>query len=84
MGASTTLDFESGVTEYSVEVAATDLSLAGTTIEVAIAVTDVSLGEIGDSYDADRDEVILAIQDYLDGQITRDEVIAVIRLYLGF
>ena len=52
--------------------------------------TDVSLGEIGDRYDADsnevihRDEVILAIQDYLDGQITRDEVIAVIRLYLGF
>ena len=54
------------------------------------SLTDVSLGEIGDRYDADsnevihRDEVILAIQDYLDGQITRDEVIAVIRLYLGF
>ena len=54
------------------------------------SLTVVSLGEIGDRYDADsnevihRDEVILAIQDYLDGQITRDEVIAVIRLYLGF
>ncbi len=90
VGASTTLDFESGVTEYSVEVAATDLSLASATIKVAISVTDVSLGETGDRYDADsnevihRDEVILAIQDYLDGLITRDEVIAVIRLYLGF
>ena len=90
VGASTTLDFESGVTEYSVEVTATDLSLASTTIAVAISVTDVSLGETGDRYDADsnevihRDEVIQAIQDYQDGHIDRDEVIAVIRLYLGF
>ena len=90
VGASTTLDFESGVTEYSVEVTAIDLSLASTTIAVAISVTDVSLGETGDRYDADsnevihRDEVTQAIQDYLDGLISRDEVIAVIRLYLGF
>ena len=90
VGANTTLDFESGVAEYSVEVTATDLSLASATIAVAISVTDVSLGETGDRYDADsnevihRDEVIRAVQDYFAGHITRDEVIEVIRLYFAF
>ena len=31
----------------------------------------------------DRPEVITAIRDYFDDQITRDNVIAVIRLYFG-
>ena len=90
VGANTTLDFESGVAEYSVEVTATDLSLASATIAVAISVTDVSLGETDDRYDADsnevihRDEVIRAVQDYFAGHITRDEVIEVIRLYFAF
>ena len=50
--------------------------------------TDVSLGTLGDTYDADRNEtisrneVIQAITDYLDGLITREQVLEIINLYI--
>ena len=69
-------------------VTATDPSGATATITVTITVTDVSLGTLGDTYDADRnetisrDEVIQAITDYLDGLITREQVLEIINLYI--
>ena len=90
VGATTTLDFEDPDNpdhEYQVTVTATDPSGASATIAVTIVVTDLSLGESGDTYDTDhdelidRDEVIQAVHDYFDDLITRDEVIAVVRLY---
>ena len=84
MGAGTVLDHETR-TSYSVEVTATDPSGASDSITVTITVKDVDLGT---AYDANNDEVIsrpevlAAIVDYLDGEIEKDEVLAVIRLYL--
>ena len=69
-------------------VTAADPSGATATTSVTITVTDVSLGTLADSYDADhnetisRDEVIQAIQDHLNGLITREQVQEIIRLYL--
>ncbi len=91
VGATTTLDYEDPDNtdhEYQVTVTATDPSGATATITVTITVTDVSLGELGDTYDADhdetisRDEVIQAITDYLDGLITREQVLEIINLYV--
>ena len=90
VGATTTLDFEDPDNldhEHQVTVTATDPSGASATVTVTIAVTDLSLGEPGDTYDTDhdelidRDEVIQAVHDYFDDLITGDEVIAVVRLY---
>ena len=67
------------------EVTATDTSGAGGSIAVTILVSDVDLGT---AYDANNDEVIsrpevlAAIVDYLDGEIEKDEVVAIILLYL--
>ena len=83
------LDFESGTKEYTVEVTATDLSLASDTITVTITVTNVSLGTLGDRYDAnndeviDKDEVLAAVKDYFADRITGPDVIAVVRLYFS-
>ena len=91
VGATTSLDFEDPDNldhEHQVTVTATDPSGASASVTVTIAVTDLSLGEPGDTYDTDhdelinRDEVIQAVHDYFDDLITRDEVIAVVRLYL--
>ena len=91
VGATTTLDFEDPDNpdhEYQVTVTATDPYGASATVAVTIVVTDLSLGELGDTYDTDHDEVIdkgeaiKAINDYLDGLINKGEVLAVIRLYL--
>ena len=90
-GATTTLDFEDSDNpdhEYQVTVTATDPSGASTTVTVTIAVTDLRLGEPGDTYDTDHNEIIDrrealdAVDDYLDGRITKDEVLGVIVLYL--
>ena len=84
MGAGTVLDYETRIS-YSVEVTATDTSGAGGSIAVTILVSDVDLGT---AYDANNDEVIsrpevlAAIVDYLDGEIEKDEVVAIILLYL--
>ena len=91
VGPGTSLDYEDPNNtdhEYIVTVTATDPSGATATITVTITVTDVSLGTLGDTYDADRnetisrDEVIQAITDYLDGLITREQVLEIINLYI--
>ena len=91
VGATTTLDFENPDNpdhEYQVTVTATDPYGASATVAVTIVVTDLSLGELGDTYDTDHDEVIdkgeaiKALNDYFDGLINKGEVLAVIRLYL--
>ena len=82
----TTLDYEV-LDTYTVTVTAIDPSGASDAITVNISVTDVSLGELGDRYDANhdemisRDEVIQAIQDFFDGIITRDDVLEIINLF---
>ena len=69
-------------------VTATDRFLASANITVTIDVEDISLGTIGDRYDADQNEVIdrgealLAINDYLDRLISREDVFDVIELHL--
>ena len=82
------LDFEMK-SEYMVDVTAMDDEEAEATISVTISVMDVMLGEPGDTYDTDsnemisRSEVIEAIRDFLFAQtITKEQVIDVIRLYL--
>ena len=66
---------------------ATDPSGASASVTVTIAVTDLSLGQAGDTYDIDRNEVIdrsealAAVKDYFDDLITKDEVIEVVLLY---
>ena len=88
VGSGTILDYESGITEYTVVVTATDRFLASANITVTIDVEDISLGTIGDRYDADQNEVIdrgealLAINDYLDRLISREDVFDVIELHL--
>ena len=90
VGATTILDFEDSDNpdhEYQVTVTATDPSGASATVTVTIAVTDLRLGEPGDTYDTDHNEIIDgrealdAVDDYLDGRITKDEVLGVIVLY---
>ena len=92
VGPGTTLDYEDLAStdhEYQVTVTAADPSGATATTTVTITVTDVSLGTLGDSYDADhnetisRDEVIQAIQDYFAGILTLEEAVEVIQLYFS-
>ena len=87
------LDYETQ-TSYSVEVTADDGNGGTATIDVTVTVTDVNDDVVvGDTllarYDADssgdisKDEVLVAIDDYLFEQtITKDEVVEVIDLYL--
>ena len=91
VGATTTLDFEDSDNpdhEYQVTVTATDPSGASATVTVTIAVTDLRLGEPGDTYDTDHNELIDrreardAVGDYYDDRITKAEVLEVIVLYL--
>ena len=55
---------------------------------MTITVTDLRLGEPGDTYDTDHNEIIDrrealdAVDDYNDGRITQDEALRVIVLYL--
>ena len=89
VGAGTNLDYESGVTEYTVIVTATDESQEVATIEVTILVEDVSLGTVGDRYDVDSnevidiDEVLAAVQDYFSGILSANEVLEVVRLFFS-
>lgn len=86
VGAGTSLDFEVRA-DYTVTVTATDPSGATDTITVSIAVTDVSLGELGDRYDAnyneriDASEVLQAVTDYFNGNLTDDEVLRIVALH---
>ena len=86
VGPGTSLDYEVR-TDYTVTVTATDPSGETATITVGIAVTDVSLGELGDRYDAnhneriDSDEVLQAVADYFADLLTADEILELISLY---
>ena len=89
VGADTILDYESGTTEYSVVVTATDESQEVASIQVTIVVLDESLGVVGDRYDVDFNETIddsealTAVGDYFAGVISGEEVLEVIRLYFS-
>ena len=83
---SAALDYETKM-EYMVTVTATDSDGETDMIYVTIMVTNVGLDnayDMDDSGDISRDEVIMAIDDFLfgDGSVTRDDVIAVIDLFL--
>ena len=87
VGSGTTLDYETR-TSYSVVVTATDPDGAQDTITVSISVTDVA--ELEPSrFDTDndgsisRDEVFGAIQLFLRGQATVDDVLGVILIYVA-
>ena len=90
VGANTMLDYETKMS-YMVTVTATDDDMATDTIDVTINVTDVEENPLLAKYDTnddrmiDREEAIAAIRRYLAGEagISRTDVIAVIRLYLG-
>ena len=89
VGPGTNLDFESGTVEYVVVVTATDQFQESASIDVTVNVTDVSLGEVGDRYDVDRDEsidideAIRAVEDYFNGDIPIEDAIAVVSLYFA-
>ena len=85
VGKGTSLDYET-TTSYSVEVTATDPSGASDAITVTITVTDVDLGtayDVNHDEKIDRDEALAAVADYSDGEIGREEVLAVISLYFS-
>ena len=88
VGSATSLDYETR-TDYTVTVIATDPSGASDTITVSIAVTDVSLGDLGDRYDAnhneriDADEVLNAVADYFAGLLTGDEMLEIVALFFS-
>ena len=92
VGADAMLDYETKET-YMVTVTATDSQMATDTIDVTIMITDVDERDpLVIKYDTNgiegiqRNEVIAAIRDYLNGVAdapTRDGVIWLIRLYLG-
>lgn len=89
VGADTILDYESGTTEYSVVVTATDEAQEVASIQVTIAVLDQSLGLVGDRYDVDfnetidESEVLTAVRDYFADVISGEEVLEVVRLYFS-
>ena len=84
VGAGTALDYEI-TSSYAVTVVATGDRGSRARITVIILVTDVGMGP----YDADnnevidRDEVLAAIADYLQGVISKEEALAVINRYFS-
>ena len=86
VGSGTTLDYETR-TSYSVVVTATDPSGERDTINVTINVSDVR--QESGRFDTDndgsisRDEVFGAIQQFLTGQATRDDVLSVILRFIS-
>ena len=80
------LDFETR-TSYEVEVTATDGSGASAMITVTITVTDRAIEGAASDYDADNNgtiesaEVLAAVGDYFDGDLTVQEVLAVVAVY---
>ena len=71
--------------EYTVTVVATDELAASASITVTIEVTGTLVGKFDTDGDGSisRDEVFMAILDYLGGQATRDEILGVILLYVA-
>ena len=79
------LDYETK-SSYTVEVTVTDAAGESDTITVAINGTDMGLDN---AYDAnengviDEDEVVKAVRDYFNGDITPGKVVEVVRLYFS-
>ena len=87
VGSGTTLDYETR-TSYSVVVTATDPDGEQDTITVAIGVADVeelepSRFDTNNDGSISRDEVFGAIQQFLRGQATVDDVLGVILIYVS-
>ena len=87
VGAGTMLDAEGTQTTYMVTVTASD-GVASDSIDVTITVENAPLAGVGDTYDAnnnemiERSEAIAAVRAYFRGEITKEQTIMVIGLYL--
>ena len=88
VGAGTMLDAEGTQTTYMVTVTASD-GVASDTIDVTIAVENAPLAGMGDTYDAnnnemiERSEAIAAVRAYFREEITKEQAIQVIGLYFA-
>ena len=72
-------------TTYTVNLTATDSAGFGAIVIVIIEVTEASLSpyDLNGNDAIERDEVIMAIRDYFDGTITKNDVIELIKLYFA-
>ena len=72
-------------TTYSVNLTATDSAGFGAIVIVMIEVTEASFSpyDLNGNDAIERDEVIMAIRDYFSGEITKGDVIELIKLYFA-
>ena len=72
-------------TTYTVNLTATDSAGFGAIVIVMIEVTEASFSpyDLNGNDAIERDEVIMAIRDYFDGDITKGDVIELIKLYFA-
>ena len=88
VGTWTVLDYEAR-NSYAIIVTVTDPSGASDTVMVTITVTDVDLGPLASRYDAnnneaiDKAEIFMAVRDYFNDVIARDDVLELIGLYFS-
>ena len=81
------LDYESASTTYTVTLVAIDDAGDQASVQVVIPVLDVSLPGLAAQYDKNhdeqinRDEALIAIDDYYSGAITREDMLGIIGLY---
>ncbi len=70
---------------YTMNLTATDSAGFGAIIIVTIEVTEASFSQydLNNNNKIDRDEVIAAVGDYFDGDITKEEVIELVKLYFA-
>ena len=79
------LDYEMQ-TSYTVTVTATDGEEASASAEITINVGNVGLAnpyDTDDSGSISKVEAVNAVKDYFDDELSREDVLAVIRLYFG-
>ena len=72
-------------TTYTVNLTATDSAGFGAIVIVMIEVTEAAFSpyDLNGNDAIERDEVIMAIRDYFDGDITKGDVIELIKLYFA-
>ena len=72
-------------TTYSVNLTATDSAGFGAIVIVMIEVTEAAFSpyDLNGNDAIERDEVVMAIRDYFDGDITKGDVIELIKLYFA-
>ena len=72
-------------TAYTVNLTATDSAGFGAIVIVIIEVTEAAFSpyDLNGNDRIERDEVIMAIRDYFDGDITKGDVIELIKLYFA-